>query len=264
MRVPGDGASTKEGSFELPSVPRGSRFTASIEPGDITGPQATVSATVSAVVDHDIDDLQIRFGAPFTIEASIELTGSLRGDDNRGASVGLNAEDGYTLNFGRRQKEGIWRFENVVPGRYQITATPGLSGGYYLSSISIGGQEVIGQFVNLQPGSPPIQVVYKPNAGTVSGTVEERDEKQVVLMPQGPLDLLAPDFGRVVQTGSGGAFEIASVGPGSYYAFAVDRLKPEQFSDAQFVRKIISEAVRVQITEGSAVSVKLKVIRSDE
>jgi len=260
----GEGLSAREGVFEFPSVPRGlRRFTASIESEDIAGVQGLEPVTVSAVVDRDIDDLQIRFGAPFTIEGSIELAGASAAgtpDAVRNAFVSL-------LGPGRATKvksDGGFRFENVVAGEFRISAAPGVTGGYYLGSVSLGGQDVTGQPVSLQAGSPPIHVVYKPNAGTVSGMAEGAEGGTVVLIPQSALDSLAVDFGRVCAIGPGGAFEIKSVSTGSYYAFAVNRLDPEKFFDPWIARKIASNAAVVQVTEGSAVSVKVRTIRLEE
>jgi hypothetical protein len=255
-------AAAKEGAFEFPSVPRGERkFTAAIETED--GVQLPVTATVSAVVDRDIDDLQIRFSAPFTVEGSVDLagaTGSETPDAVKKATVGLAG-----LNApGQKNSDGSFRLMNVVAGEHWIVAPPGLAGGYYLASVSLGGRDVTGQALNLQPGSPPIQVVYKSNAGTVSGIVDADDGVAAVLIPQASLDSLTPDFGRICPSGPSGAFEIESVKPGSYYAFAVSRLEPAQFYAPETARKIIVDAARVQVTEGSAVSVKLQVIRLDE
>jgi hypothetical protein len=263
---PGRGLGVKEGVFEFPSVPRGTRqFAAWIEPED--GEIVPVTAGVSAVVDRDIDDLQLRFAAPLTMEGSVELSGAT------GPSIPQLVRRAFVaLNFvslaGRLSAtpvaDGSLRFENVVPGPYRILAAPGLPGGYYLASISLGGQDVMGQSVDLEPGSPPIHVVYKPNAGTVSGTVDTEEGATVVLIPQASLDSLSVDFGRMSQSGTGGAFEIESVGPGSYYAFAVDRLDPAKFYEPQVVRKIVSSAALVQVAEGSVVSVKLKNTRLEQ
>jgi len=65
-------------------------------------------------------------------------------------------------------------------------------------------------------------------------------------------------------SGPGGAFEIESVKAGSYYAFAVNHLEPAKLYEPRTARQIVSSAARVQVTEGSAVSVKLKVIRLEE
>jgi hypothetical protein len=200
-------SAAKEGAFEFPSVPRGVRkFTASIETEH--GVQSRETATISVVVDRDIDDLQIRFSAPFAVEGSVELagpTGSEIPDATKKASVslaGLNAP-------GQKKSDGSFRLMNVVAGEHWIVAPPGLAGGYYLSSVNLGGRDVTGQAVNLQPGSPAIQIVYKSNAGTVSGTVvkpdgDAGDGVAVVLIPEASLDSLTPDFGRVCPSGPGG------------------------------------------------------------
>jgi len=169
----------KAGAFEFPSVPRGERkFTASIETED--GVALPVTATVSAIVDRDIDDFQIRFTAPFTVEGSVELAGvagTETPDAIKNAFVGLAGQAAS----GEKRSDGSFRLRNVVAGEHWILAPPGLAGGYYLASVSLGGRDVTGQAVNLQPGSPPIRVVYKSNAGTVSGTIDKNGDTEAGL-----------------------------------------------------------------------------------
>jgi hypothetical protein len=55
-----------------------------------------------------------------------------------------------------------------------------------------------------------------------------------------------------------------SVGPGWYYAFAVERFDPGKLFDRQIVRKIVSTATIVHVTEGSAISVKLRAVPLEE
>src|SRR5580704_16277034 len=121
-----------------------------------------------------------------------------------------------------------FRFEDLTPGEARVEAAPGVAGGYYLSSVSLGAQDITWKSVNLQAGSPPISVIYKPNAGTVTGTVESSEASSVVLIPQAALDALDVQYGRVTALGPGGTFKIDSLAPGSYYAFGVDRLQPEK------------------------------------
>ena len=257
----------KKGAFEFASVPRGGRkFTAAIKSEESIQLHAT--ATVSAVVDRDIDDLQIRFSTPFTVEGSVELaraTGSEMPDAIKKAVVslaGLNAP-------GQKKSDGSFRLMNVVAGEHWIVAPPGLAGGYYLASVNLGGRDVTGQAVKLQPGSPPIQVVYKSNAGTVSGTVvkpdgDAGDGAAVVLGARAIARLAHAGLRASVPQRPGGGFEIESVKPGSYYAFAVKHLEVARFYDPETARKIAASATRVQVTEGSAAAVRLKVIRLDE
>jgi len=134
----------KEPSNSLPFLGGVRRFTASIETEH--GAQSLETATVSAVVDRDIDDLRIRFSTPFTVEGSVELagaTGSESPDAIKKVSVsvaGLNAP-------GQEKSDGSFRLMNVVAGEHWIVAPPGLAGGYYLASVSLGGRDVTGQAV---------------------------------------------------------------------------------------------------------------------
>jgi hypothetical protein len=215
-------------------------------------------------VDHDIDDLQIRFVPPVTVEGSVELAGATASETPAAiqkVSVGL-----ASLMPRQRSPDGTFQLVDVP---HWLTAMPGLAGGYYLDSVSLGGRDVTGQALNLQPGSPPIRVVYKSNGGTVSGTVVNSDGAAVegftaILLPQTSFDTHVPDYGRVNASGPGGTFEIESLKPGSYYAFAVNHLEPAKLYEPQAAQKIIASAARVDVTEGSAVSVKLSVIRLEE
>src|SRR5580704_14429762 len=146
-----------------------------------------------------------------------------------------------------------FRFEDLTPGEARVEAAPGVAGGYYLSSVSLGGQDVTWKSVNLQAGSPPISVIYKPNAGTVTGTVESADANSVVLIPQAALDAFDVQYGRVTRLGPGGAFEIDGLAPGPYYAFGVDRLEPERLYNRAILGRIAAAAALVHVTEGAAI-----------
>ena len=146
--------------------------------------------------------------------------------------------------------------ENVPPGEARIVTALGLAGGYYLDSVTLGGRDVTWKSVTLQPGAPQLRFVYKPNAGTVTGAIESPEADYVVLIPQPALDSLDVQYGRISRRTPGGTFEIDSVGPGSYYAFAVDHLDPATLSNPAAVRRIVNAAVIVQVIEGATISVK--------
>jgi hypothetical protein len=71
-------------------------------------------------------------------------------------------------------------------------------------------------------------------------------------------------YGRATPVGTGGAFEIDSLAPGSYYAFAVDQLAPERLRNPTFARRIAAAAALIHITEGAATSVKPPLVLLDE
>jgi hypothetical protein len=268
------GGIVRDGYFELTSVPRGLRqFRVTSMAVDLDQLREQVEQarkqsfalaageiqvlTVSVVVDHDIDDLEIRAEPAITIEATVGLADTT--PDNtpaavRNASVRINGLD-KLAGYGKRTGNSF-HFENVTPGEGWVDAPPGLVGGYYLSSVSLGGQDITWKSVNLQAGSPPISVIYKPNAGTVAGTVESADAGSVVLIPQAGLDAADVQYGRITPLGPGGAFEIDSLAPGSYYAFAVDRLQPERLYNRALLGRIAAAAALVRVTEGATVSIK--------
>jgi hypothetical protein len=150
----------------------------------------------------------------------------------------------------RSKARSIWAIPNVYPGRYRVIATPGLPRGYYLASVLHGSRNVLGQVVDLQPGAQPIRVVYKPNAGTVRGTIEDGEGAMAMLIPESALSANTPEIGLRAQAGQRGAFEISSVRPGSYYLMAVEQAAPERFSSPRVLRTFISSAVAVRVEEG--------------
>lgn len=252
-----------DGSFEFPSVPRGPRQFRALE-GLNSKNAPRPPAIVTAVVDHDIDDLEIRMLPAFAIEAATELDG-VSADQTpaavRNARVELSGVGQSLIALNRTGNRA--RFGRVAPGAVRIAAAPGLAGGYYLDSIQIGGQDATWKPVNVQAGLPPARIVYKPNAGTVRGTVESTDGATVVLVPQSALDAADVQYGRAAPRKNDGTFEIDSVGPGSYYVFAVDGLEPETFANASDIRKIVNAATVVQITEGATAMVKVNTVHFD-
>ncbi len=89
----------------------------------------------------------------------------------------------------------------------------------------MGGRDIFGQYVDLNPGAQPIEVTYKSDGGAVRGSIENCGEAVIVLAPRD----VALRQNELVVTGrcsAGGHFEIDNVRPGDYYAYAfakVDR-----------------------------------------
>jgi hypothetical protein len=244
------------GAFELSSVRPGDwRFIAIAEPSDDSDGPAT-SVVTSVLVEHDIDDLEIRFAAPFQWKGSVEWQDSPAAGRFPKVNVILAAENRWAMTSGS-QPDGTLRFDHIVPGQYRVVPAPGAEGNYYLSSVLFGEREVLGQPVTLLPGSPPLRIVYKPNAGTIRGTVDNCEKATVVLVPEQALTDLSQDSGRVSACGSEGEFSISSVRPGDYYVWALDTADTKRFTDPRVLQKAIPNAVRVTVDEAATASVKL-------
>jgi hypothetical protein len=78
-----------------------------------------------------------------------------------------------------------------------------------------------------------------------------------VLVPQDEA-LRDPDqFIRTARCAAYGKFAIESLRPGSYYAFAFDRVRKEMLEDVEFMRKIVPRAVRVEVRHGETANFDL-------
>ena len=253
--------SGKNGAFEFPAVRPGSwRLGAESKQGgiDLKG-FASVRIT-----KEDLEDVGIRLSAPFALSGVVErdqyrdaqgrpmLTGvSLEPYDGNGYwAMSLHGPDGQLLSL-----------SNVYPGRYTITTT-GFIPGYYVDSIRLGDQEVIGKPVDLTAGSPPIRVVYKSDAGRVRGTVENGAGSTVLLVPRDEA-FMSPHFTRSGNCDGAGRFEIGSLRPGEYYAFAFDSIDSDTLRDAlddtvSFVHSLAVRAATVRVEAGQVAQVDLR------
>jgi len=103
----------------------------------------------------------------------------------------------------------------------------------------------------------PLRVVYKSGAGRATGTVERGEGAWVVLVPQDEALRDSDQFIRTARCAAYGKFAIDNLRPGSYYAFAFDRVRKEMLEDVEFVRKIVPRAVRVEVRHGEAANFDL-------
>jgi len=123
----------------------------------------------------------------------------------------------------------------------------------------IGGHDVQGQDVELSSNTT-IQIVYKPNPGTVRGTVPQDQAATVLLWRLGNA---SPDLVPVVQAGAHGAFEFSNLAPGDYSVIAFDHI-PEDGATGAFASTILTRGTRVSLQEGGVESVQIAVLRWGE
>ena len=155
------------------------------------------------------------------------------------------------------EQDGSVHFKKVQPGNYVIFPL-GFMPGYYLESVKMGDRDVFGKPVDLSDGSVPFRVVYKPNAGRVRGTVEKGWGRTVVLLPQDE-SMLNGQFIRTAKCDAQGRYEVGSLKPGEYYAFAFDRVDHDALTDVAFVRNLRLSAVAVHVEAGKSTDLEMKV-----
>lgn len=287
----------RDGFFEITSVPRGVRqfrvtprvdYDQMMEQRNrarqarkdgipLTAKQPTGAGTVievlpivSEVVDHDIDDVEIRAEPVITIEGTLGLADTPPENTPaavRNAPVTINGlgpvEGADNLAMVGQRTGNSFRFANLRPGAVRVDAPPGVAGGYYLASVTAGGQDMTWKLVDIQAGFPPISVIYKPGGGTVKGSVESAVATDIVLVPQAALDSVNVQYARLTSLGPGGSFQIDSVGPGSYYAFAIAHFQADRLYNPAVAGRIAAGASLVRVAEGSTISIKPPLVRLD-
>lgn len=250
----------EDGKFEFPSVQPGDwRIQTGADPiHDTVQDEFVVSngGTSTIVTGHDIEDLEVRLAAPFTLEFTADW-GDERPPhgDGQNPQVGLRSLDGQP--GPSPPGDESQHFAHVLPGRYRILP-PIFSRGSYVASVLLEGREVLGQEVELTPASPPLHIVYKTGLGSLRGTVENGEGATVVLASQASSGL---SFIRTLKCGAGGAFDMDGVTPGDYYAAAFDRVELQPAELAGLVGALRPNAVSVRVEEHAAASVELHVIR---
>lgn len=252
--------SNDEGAFEFPSVRPGEwELRAESEPKRDSARNFTLaqSETVSVMVtDRDLDDVRLRFPETFTLQATVDWGDRPPGESARARVMLLLLQaDGAVGGLPRipMRTGDVLRFENVAAGRYRIELLPGIPQGYYPAAVLLEGRDVLGEPVDLNAATPPLRLVYRPNAGTSRGTVEKGEGATVLLWPQ---SAGAPEVVRLARAGAGGVFDLTSVPPGDYYLLAVDRQNLTR-APQEVIRSFPQGAASVHVDENATPSVAL-------
>ncbi len=207
------------------------------------------------VSDQDVENVELRCTPEFSLQVTADWGDRQPpGDALPNVMLG-SATDVRLLPSPPREPGAPEVFEHLMPGRYRIVPTPGSAPGFYAAAIMAVGRDVLGQEVELNDSTPEIRVVYRPNPGSVRGTVEKGAGATVLLWPEGPV---VPAIVRFVQADPHGAFEFSNVAPGSYSVVAFDRVVPS-LDMGPFVLGAIAAGTRVSLQEGGAESVQLAV-----
>jgi hypothetical protein len=261
--------SGREGAFEFSSVRPGEWLVrAETEPrrGAARDVSIASSDTQPAVVtDRDIEQpLQLHFRQTFTLAVGIDWQGAPPPAANTLASLPLllipDDAPGPVMPRILLKKGETLRIENVAEGRYRILPMPGFPSGYYPAAVLVNGQDVLGRAADLNAATPPLRLVYKPNAATIRGIVEKGEGATVLLWQQSPA---LPDLVRAVQAGPNGTFEIGSVPPGDYDVLAVDRQNLEKQPEP-VLRGFPARATPVHVDESSSATVSLSLLHLSE
>lgn len=252
-----EGISAQDGSFSFTSVRAGDWTVRGSATRNGIALKGLARVTVSkSAAEH----VRLPLDAPFPLSGFVERD-EPRDDigERKVSAVALLEENGSgSIGPFFHRQDGSFAIPAVYPGRYRIFPL-GFIPGWYLDSVWLGEVPALKEFVDLRPASPPIRVVYKPQAGRVRGVVERGEGSQVVLLP---VDEAFWDgqFIRTAKAGAGGQFEVGSLRPGEYLAFSFEEPQDsDELSDPALVRRILPQGVRVVARPGEVAQIELRV-----
>jgi protocatechuate 3,4-dioxygenase beta subunit len=155
----------------------------------------------------------------------------------------------------------------LLPGDYRITSLQ-FEGhpNAYLKSVGVGGQDVFNDGLHVRgPINGGIEIVVGTKPGNLSGTaLTERRQAGanalVVLIPSTGRGRW-PDNVKTVVADAAGRFQIQSLPPGDYTAYAWNDIEPGAWQDPDFLRIYANRGTPVHIDEGRNQNAEVMVLQ---
>lgn len=259
------------GEFELTGVLPG-RYVLYANAPDVTNRGAGPSAQRDVEVGQtDLEGIQLTLAAPQTVRGVVivpehrklpqGLLVVLSSHAGRGPQAGGLAQVG---------SDGTFALAAVPAGDYEIElGSVGPGDDLYVSAIQRGDDDVLakGLYVN-GPSSQPIEIVLKPDGGSVEVVVrtptgEPLPDSSVALLPDPPRREQIALYGRCMTDARGGCV-LHGVAPGDYHAFAVPKEASLDFRSPDSTKGIEKQARAVKVAEGDRQRVEVEVAPDDQ
>ena len=259
----------EDGSFEIGGVQSGAYYVSAMHN------QGRPTAMGKVAVDvgrGNVENVALVLTAPLTLNGVIRIDGNVEqlekaaGKKITFSSVRVQLMPMEGMNFGnagggQAKDDGTFTLENVGHDKFRVMAM-NFPQGTWLKSIRAGDQEVLEAGLDLNAGSPgPLQVTLGVGTGSVSGTVQDANQKpvsasMVQLIPD-PMKEERYDLYRVVSSDQSGQFTMQGIPPGEYKVFALDDVEPGLSTDPEFLKTHDSKTTKVTVKENSQQSVSL-------
>ena len=249
--------SGQDGAFEFPSVRSGNwQITAQAARGE-----TTLKGFAEFIMPRrNVEDVELRIARPFTLDGVIEGTPQPL-TAKTSLIVGLFPTTHGEQSVTTEQPGGKLHFENLYPGIYRIGPFSKLPG-HYLKSILLGTQDVSGLDVTLLQNSPPIRMIYAPNAAHVRGRVENGAGVKVVLIEADQQHFITGESMRVSVCDREGQFAVDGLRPTTYYALALEtsgNMNSGDLTEAVFAGGLGQSVQTVRLAEGDIATLNLAI-----
>jgi hypothetical protein len=253
---------SKTGNFEISGIPSGSyvlRVTCQDE-----GNSRESSQPVD-VANADVDNVGIVLGPGVDVSGHVVIEGKLASETLR---VGLTPRQ-PTFAAGRPDAEvkadSSFVLSGVSDGTFSVEVGSSCQA-CYIKSATVNGQDILEQGLQISSGTAPgpVEILYSTFAGSFSGVVTRDDGLPaagalVVLVPDPPH---RKDFDRYERatTDQYGAFTMAGVPPGSYKAFAWEKMESAEYEDPEFLKAYEGKGESLGVEENGKATLQLKLL----
>ncbi len=154
--------------------------------------------------------------------------------------------------------DGSFRFDDIMPGTWDIGVDPEPAGSY-IKSMRLGNQDVLTEDMVLKPGNrDPLDIVLSMNGAIVKGVVKESsgaDAKaagrvMVLLAPAGKFENVL-SFYEVQASDENGRFTFKRVTPGHYKIYAFDRMERDEYWNPEFLKPYANVGEAFDVPDGA-------------
>jgi hypothetical protein len=264
-----------EGSFVSPGAD-GSFSISGVSPGSYaliaSSPQYASDIVPIRILDADVDGLNVPLLPTTRVQGRISPANDSRTNATPRVILRRSTREIELSMDANSALDGTFTIGDVGFGEYEV-AVESLPPGMYVSSIRSGPRDVLAG--RLQVGVGPdvrLDITLSSRGATVQGRVIDRvgdpaRGAQVVLVPEYPYRR-RPDRYITGLTDDDGVFQLNSVPPGSYSAFAFEKIESGAFYafayDPVTELRFSNRAMRVNVREVQSTSLELRVVPAAE
>ena len=257
---------SKTGNFEISGVASGSYTLAAMSRKDGMTRQSSLPVDIA---NADVDNVSIVIGPGVDISGRVTIEGTLNTAETLRVSLSSRQVmfSPMAPSGGELKADGSFVLSGISDGSYFVSVMSGCRT-CYVKSATLNGQDILEKGIQISSGASPgtVEIVYSALTGTVSGAVSRDDGLPaagalVVLVPDPPYRG-TPGRYRTGSTDQYGAFMIEGVPPGSFKAFAWDKMDGSEYEDPEFLKGFEDKGKSFAVEASSKGTTQLKLLSS--
>jgi carboxypeptidase family protein len=245
-----------KGTFEVRGVLPGEYWAYARVVDYSPGGQTRPARALVDIAGRDVEDVVISFSQGFDIPVHLVLEGpenqTLLARLMDSLRLWVNPADGGRGMRAERAPDlppGTFIARNVPAGEYRVgwEIIGGFSGAYYKTT-SVEGVDRPDSFRIDRAPTRPIEVVFAPATGTVTGNVTAPDATVVAIGARGSY---------YARSGPDGRFQITNIPPGDFTVYAWESIPIYTWQDPAVMQRAAGRGTRVHLDDGSSVTVSI-------